>query len=466
MNIFRCILPVLFFVSSLPIIAQDKVQVFRFADFLGQVITEHPLAKKAALQTRLARAEKMRAKGFFDPVLQAAVRQKDFKDKLYYRYFQTGVKVPTALGIDLTGGYENNGGQYLSPEYKTDKYGVWNLGLEANVLQGLWVNERNTAKKQAAVFQQLAKNEQQQLINQLILSAAAAYLNWQKYSLIESALNENKSLAAAYLENTKQAFFSGEKTAIDTLEAFILEQDALALFQKYKVERIKAVQTLENHLWLDNSPQALKEGVQPEATRNNSVIRDIDFKAIQLNTHPIILEKQYKLRYYKLEQRLKREKLKPKLKLKYNPLLSTASNSIRPNFTTNNFKWGLQLSTPLLLRKERAAIQKGQVKIESLEFELTYKLNELSNKIEASWKQQDVLLKQYVLLQNNVLGYKKLMQAEGDKFQFGESSVFLLNKRREKYISGQIKLAEVQYKQQGKALEYLYHSNQLMPLTQ
>ena len=133
--------------------------------------------------------------------------KKNFDDKLYYRQYQAKFKVPTTLGIDVTGGYENTAGSFINPENKTDDFGLWHLGVEANVLQGLLVNERKTALQQAKVFQELAKNEQQIILNDLIYNASAAYLLWQQYESFNDVLAENVSVANTYFENTKQSFF-------------------------------------------------------------------------------------------------------------------------------------------------------------------------------------------------------------------------------------------------------------------
>jgi len=122
----------------------------------------------------------------------------------------------------------------------------------------------------------------------------------------------------------------------------------------------------------------------------------------------ILFLKLNKLTYTEIEQRLKREKLKPKLKLKYNPLIGTGNNDDYANLAFNNFKWGFNFSMPLLLRSEKANVQKGAIKIKEIELDLDNKRNQLQNKIENSWQQQQLLQQQITLLQQNVNGYEQL----------------------------------------------------------
>ena len=181
-----------------------------------------------------------------------------------------------------------------------------------------------------------------------------------------------------------------------------------------------------------------------------------------MSTHPMILAAVNKLSILEIEQRLKREALKPQLTVKYNPLLATGGNLDSPNFSINDYKFGVHLAMPLLWRSERGDIRTGEVKIQDMQFDLEYKRNELQNKIENSWEQQRLLREQVDLWSANVNNYKRLMEGESEKFRLGESSVFLLNKRQEKYIEGQMKWIETYIQRQLEVLNFLYYSNQLV----
>ena len=420
------------------------------------------MSQKADLKLKLAEAELLGAKGILDPVVSSDWNQKNFDDKLYYRQFRAKLQLPTRLGIDVVGGYENTDGVFLNPEDNTDNFGLWNVGVEVNVLQGLIVNERRTAIQQAKVFQELALNEQQIILNDLVYNASSAYLIWQHYYYSEIVLRENISIASIYSDNTKQSFLSGEKTAMDTLEAYILYQDAISFLQKNELGLIKSRQQVENFLWFDEQPITLQQTTIPEDYKNQFFATPTNLSDAGLANHPIILAALNKLSYYEIEQRLKREKLKPKLKLKYNPLLATSDNSVRPSFSLNDYKWGFDFSMPLLLRSERANVQRGEVKVEEIKLDIQNKRNELQNKIESSRQQRIVLQEQATLLDQNLENYKRLLDGENEKFNYGESSVFLLNKRQEKYIDGQLKIIEIYIKQQLELLNFLYYSNQLI----
>lgn len=444
------------------LVAQSDTTTLTYQEYLANILLYHPLAKQANLKTDLANAEWLAAKGAFDPKLTAGWQEKNFDDKLYYRLFQSKIKIPTRLGIDVVGGYENTSGVFLNPENKTDKRGLWNVGLEANLLQGLIVNERRNALEQAKIFQELAKNQQQILLNDLLYDASIAYLDWQKYAAIQFVLQENSTIAANYLRNTAESFFGGEKTRMDTLEAYILWQDTKVVLQTNENFLIKSRQQLEIFLWLETLPLVLQPTTLPENYTNTLFQIPVENKVADLvNQHPIILEKRNKQSSYVLNQRLKREKLKPKLKAKFNPLLATSDASLAPTYTTSDYKWGFDFSFPLFLRKERAGIQEGEIKIKEVTYDIENKVVELQNKMEGSLQQQVILQQQIDLQAQSVVGYRLLLDGENEKFNYGESSVFLLNKRQEKYINGQLKLIKLNIKRQMELLNYLYYANGL-----
>lgn len=450
----------LVFISALQ--GQSDSTVLNYNEYLVNILNYHPIAKQASLKLELADLEWLSAKGNLDPTLNSDWNQKNFDDKRYYRIFNNRLRVPTKYGIDFVAGYENTEGIFLNPENTTDEFGLWNVGVEINVLQGLLVNERQTALKQARVMQDIAINQQQILLNELLYAASLAYLDWQEFFYIKNVLLENEQLATQYLENTKQSFFGGEKTAMDTLEAFILLQDAVSLSNYNEASYQKSRQTLENFLWFNDLPLELKESTEPEDyKREYFTVSDVRNIQELSRTNPIILEKINKQSLNELELRLKKEKLKPKLKAKINPLFATTDNLL-PTYEFSDYKLGFEFSMPLFFRSERAEVKKGEIKIQEGILDIQNKQNELLNKIESNLLQQNILRDQVDLIERNVAGYKQLLDAENEKFKYGESSVFLLNKRQEKYINGQVKLIELNLKLNTVLLKYLYFINDLV----
>lgn len=447
---------------SIPSKGQMDSTMLSFKDYIGLVLDHHPLAQSALLNLASADAELLKARGSLDPEILSNYRSKTYDSKSYYEQFQAKLIIPTPLGINFLGGFSQAQGDFLNPEYSTDPTGLWNFGFEANLIQGLFVNERLIGLKQARLIQDMAVWEQELALNDLILEASLAYLEWQKLEAFHQAYISNSELAKAYFLNTKSAFFAGEKTAMDTLESYVLWQDAEALLMNNQAMLTKTRQNLENFLWFKNQPVLLQEMTQPEAISNQEwQLNYPDFDAL-VNQHPSIQLGNTKINRLNLEQRWKREKLKPKLKLKYTPLSSNPNAWFTGFGDVDNLTWALNLSIPILMRTERAEVQQGEIKINQASLDLELKRTMLRNKLEASWNNQLTLAEQAALIQKNVIAYERLYQGERKKFDFGESSVFLITKRQEKLLQGKLKLIETQIKQEATQLDYLFLSNQLV----
>ncbi|NNE15201.1 MAG: TolC family protein [Saprospiraceae bacterium] len=442
--------------------AQVDSTTITYQEYIAAVLKFHPIAKKAELKIRQGDNALLSAKGNLDPTISANWDEKDFDDKLYYRRYNGKFIIPTKTGVDFVGGYENTDGTFLNPENNTDDYGLWNLGIEVNLLQGLLYNDRRAALDRAAEFQSLTINEQNIILNELVYFASKAYHEWQMWYFFENVLLENISIANTYYENTLASYQGGEKTTLDTLEAFIIYQDAQNIYNKNKTSLTRAKQNVENYLWFDFLPIKLSSLSKPENYANNfyDLSNALDLTQLVEN-HPIIKSYNNKKTIVEISQRLKREKLKPKLKAKYNPLLSTGDNLI-PEFAGYNQKFGIDFSMPLLFRSEKADVESDQIKLEEIDYDLQNKRNDLTNKLEGSLENQMTIQDQIEIGKDVLQGYALLLEGENEKFKFGESSVFMLNKRQEKYINSQLKLIELNIKLQKEILFFLFYSNSLL----
>ncbi|MEZ4918106.1 MAG: TolC family protein [Saprospiraceae bacterium] len=436
---------------------------FTYQDFIAQVLEQHPVAKQAGLQPGFAAAERLAARGNFDPKLNADLDDKYLGQKHYYQLFEAGFKIPTWYGLTVAGHYENTTGIYLNPENRTDPGGLISLGVEANLLQGLLIDQRRAALQQAAVFTQQAENEQRLILQSLLTDASGAYINWQAAFTNQGIYQEGLDLATQYLVATRQLYFNGDKPAIDTLEAFLLFQDQQMQLLENEIYLNKAQQEMEQYLWYDGIPLELQPDRVPEPVETELfeltppvVLDDL------LARPPDVLAKTYKRSQLQIEQRLKVDKYKPKLKLKYAPLFSVPQGGTPLEYDLDNYKWGVGFSMPLLYRSERGAVQKTRLKIQENEFELEDKQNQLRNKVQANLQKQVLLREQLGLQTENARGYAILLDAEREKFMIGESSVFLLNKRAEKYLSTRIKQTQLTAKVRLSEVEYLYLTGTFM----
>ena len=430
-----------------------------FENYIRNVLKYHPQANNAELNLRLSEAQWKSANGQFDPILKAEYDDKYFESKQYFQILRSSIELPSYVGLTFNAGYDNTRGIFLNPENNTPNDGLGYLGVEANLLQGLLIDERRTAVNQAEIFEDLATNRRQIQINDLIIDASIAYYQWQAAYEFQLIIEESVDLAKQYFENNLQSYLFGDKPAVDTLESFLVLQDQLVMLQSNTIELVKARNNLNNFTWENESNITLSTDINPnriELISNNTISRD----SITYVGNPLLEEKRNKLDLLLAGNDLKSDKLKPKLKVKYNALTSELNNNI-PTFNMNNYKWGLSFTMPLLFRSERGELEINELKIKETELDLVNKENNLKNKQKSNIETLEILNNQLVIVEENVNRYKQLLEFEKEKFDIGESSVFLINKRQEKYIFSKLKVIDLTMKYNIEVLYNLLLSNQI-----
>ncbi|WNH07920.1 TolC family protein [Thalassobellus suaedae] len=430
------------FISSF-LSAQDSLSVISLSEYLGYVKTFHPVVKQANLIIDESEAKRMKARGAFDPKLEVDYGRKKFKNTEYYNKLNASFKIPTWYGVELKGNFEENSGYYLNPEATLPEDGLYSVGVSVSVAQGMLINKRMAMLKQAKMFINQAKADRQLLVNTILYNATITYFNWLKTYNEKRVYEDFLVNADMRFNGIKRSYETGDKPAIDTLEARIALNNRKLNLEKSNIKFIKSSLELSNYLWLnENTPIEIKEGITPDLntfetidTVLNTSIFDIE--NTDLNNHPKLKSLDYKFQSLNIEKRLKLNNLLPKIDLQYNFLSQTPE--VSRSFSTSTYKSGLNISFPLFLRKERADLKLAKLKLQDTKFEIQSTKVILKNKINAI-KQE---LASFVL-QNDyttiiVDDYKKMLTAEERKFFLGESSLFLVNSRESKLIDAKLK---------------------------
>ena len=424
--------------------AQDGIlNKMTLSEYLGYVKNYHPIVKQAHLIINSSEAKLLKKRGAFDPKIEVDFDEKIFKGNTYYKKLNGAFKIPTWYGIEFKANYEKNEGLYLNQENKIPLDGLYNAGISIALAKGFLINKRMTALKQAKFFLNQAKEDQQILVNTVLYDASLSYFNWLKTYKEKRVYISFVNNAKIRFKGTKRAFQEGDKPAIDTLEAEITLNSRRLNLEKANIKLIKSRLELSNYLWLnENTPIELKENIIPDLktvtvinkTFNIALFNDENF---DIENHPKIKSLGFNIKSLDVNRRLKLNNLLPRIDFQYN-FLSANKEQIN-SFNITNYKAGLNFSIPLFIRKERGELKLAKIKLQDKELENDATKVVIKNKINAI--QQE--LASYIL-QNNftlkiVRDYGLLLQAEERKFFLGESSLFLVNYREEKYIDSKLK---------------------------
>ena len=430
-------------------------QEFSFEAYLQWVRNNHPVIKQAGLLDEKAQAILLESRGLFDPKWKGDFEHKSFDDKNYFRTAEAGLKIPTWYGVDIKLGYQWANGEFLNQEATLPPNGQAIIGVDVPLIQGLFFDQRRAQVEQSRLVADANEATRRRMVNDLLLEAIESYWEWAYHYEVVKIYENSVALAIDRFDIIRESFLQGDKPAIDTLESLIVIENRQQQLSQARVEYQNATLQVSNYLWQDDVvPLEINSGLIPDNLSEAIILIDIDDSEINYTdvavNHPTIQELRVKQQQLEIKERLKREQFKPDLRFNYNFLGNgfnfsgeQSNASALSNLLLENYKLGFQFNYPLLLRKERGAMQ--QVKLEQLdnEYKTDYKVLEIQNKIQSIFQLLNTTRDQQNTQSSIVRNFQRLLDAENEKFRIGESSIFLLNNREQKLIEAQMKLLKL-----------------------
>ncbi|MCW5906279.1 MAG: TolC family protein [Chitinophagales bacterium] len=432
----------------------DSARVLSVNDFIGIVKKYHPIAKQAALIPEQAKAELLIARGGWDPKIYSDYNRKTYDGQNYYSYFENSMSVPVWYGIEIKGGYDFVYGGNINNESKLPDDGLGYLGISVPLLKNMLMDKQRAVLKQAQIFQNASEQQRLIILNNLLLEALKIYYDWSyayyEYDIYKIATE----VAKVRFDATVSTVNLGDRAAIDTIEALTQLQYRQFQLNEARLKFLNSGLELSNYLWLENNlPRGFDTAIVPAPLNSDYVDAEIDLvQADKLaneltRQQPYLLNYQYQLQQLEVERKLKLENLKPVLNAAYNVL------SERFNFRSNsgivfsnNYKLGLNFSMPLSFMQARGDLKLMKIKIQEKQLERNLKAQELAAKLKQGFNELIVLRQQTALYTESINGFKNLFDGESTRFNNGESSLFLVNARENRYLEAQIKLRELQAK--------------------
>ncbi|WP_219548544.1 TolC family protein [Gramella sp. MT6] len=416
-----------------------------YTEYLAMVKKFHPLVKQANLLLDEGEMKLLKARGSFDPKIEADYDTKNYKSTEYYSNFSSAFKIPTWYGLEFNAKFEDNAGEYLNPQNTVPDDGLYSAGVSLNVADGLFMSERMASLKQAKIYRDQSRLKQQLQVTEILYKASLAYFEWyanyREYQLFQNFLQN----AEMRLDGVKSQFRVGDKPAIDTVEAGLSIQNRRIDLNQSELKLNNSKLNLSNFIWAEgNIPLELTSKVVPQDEIQQEVSETLKIDEILLGVdiseHPKVRSISYDVDMLEIEKKLRANKLLPKLDLQYNFLTETADEINTLN--NRNYKFGMKFSLPLFLRKERGDLQLAKIELNNAELNLASERLIIENDLKALQNEIFALRDQNVMMSELVQDYAIMMNAEERKFELGESSLFLINSRENQLIS--VKLKEIE----------------------
>lgn len=454
---------ILHVIISLHGYSQKSLQL-NYDIFLVNVLQNNPIAKLAENEKKYGEIQYKAARGNYDPILSGSYDQKQFNGSNYFTTLNTEVKQPIFTSQYFKFGYDYGNGTYLNPEFNTNPNGLPYAGVEVGVLQGLLIDKRRAEVLKSKEYLNYYDSEKRIQLNNLLFNASQRYFEWL-FSLKQTALNNYfMQIAKQRLNGIEILANIGEKASVDTIEAAIFYQTRFLDFQSALIENQKNINEISSLNWQNNSPSQLTENwITSDSLDlyfNKSKILLFESLYQNLPSNPILSKYSSLQKVLEIDNRLKKEMIKPNLNVKYN-FLSNNASAINPSFSNNNYKFGVNLYFPIFLRNPANEYKLAKINSQNNNLELINKTNELSFKINALKKTIDILAEQLQNAERTTKYCKILVEAEKLKFSNGESTLFMLNTRENKWLESEIKLAEYKLKFIKTVLNLIYLNGNL-----
>ncbi len=426
-----------------------------FNGFITSMKKEHPLALRAENNTDYGNAQLKAARGNYDPFLNSSIESKQLNSLNYFTYGEAELKQPIFTSQYLKMGYQYGQGIKLNPENSTPSAGLPYAGVEINLLQGLAFDKRRGELIKSRFYVDFYEAERKIQLNDFLFMASNAYIDAVYASKINNIQNYFATLADQRLKGVNELAVIGEKPAIDTIEASIFLQGRLLDKQASEIEKAKRSNEILAFYMADESFKStpvISDSLEQVYLLSAGAARSILLNESSIN--PVLAQYTAKQKILETEARLKREMIKPVLNVSYNFLSDSKSAVIA--MSPNNYKWNATFSFPLLLRRPINEYKMARLIAQNNEFEIINKQCQFNYKRRYIVNTIGVLADQISNAEKAAAYSKILLEAEKLKFINGESSLFLLNARENKWLETELKLAEYKLKFTKTTLELIY----------
>ena len=444
----------------------DTAKVFSLQDLAELVFANHPIVKQAALLGAEAQSQVLQARGGFDPKLGSDFHRKIFGGTEYYNNWGNELKVPLwPGGIDLKASYDRYVGAYTNPETRTPLNGLAGVGLSIPIGQGLLIDARRNTLRQAKILVTAAEADRVKQINEVWLQAAKDYWNWYYQYQQQQLIREGIALANRRFQATARRAQIGDQAPIDSVEAQITVQDRQVQATQLAVELQNARLVLSNHLWSkDGQPVELPTYAAPQTPVRDTVTRAEyqRLRELAATQHPTLIKLDAKRLQYNIEERYRREMLKPKLNLSGSFI--SQGNFYQPevpsyyNFGFDNYKVGVDFAFPLFLRAERGKLQYTRIQIQENQLERQQSQRSIVTQVNSIYNTLKAYEQQLLLQAQTITNQRLLLRAELTKFELGESTIFLINARETKLIDLRIKQESLRSSYEKSRAELYYYA--------
>ena len=416
--------------AALPCASADDCPVLTLDDVRRRVLATSPAARANRLADDRAAAQILDARGGFEPSLVSGYEYKtqDGKDKL--NVLRSGVNWPLNLPASptLKFDYRRGLGSSIDPSVKTSRVGETRFGLSFAPLGGFRTDKSRAALDKARLAPRRADALQARKRNLLLLKASRAFWDWVKARQTLEVSRGLLQLAERRQTLVTKEARAGEIPAVDSIDAARTTASRQATLEKARrTAREKRIK-LATFLWDEDGSPASFRYAPPNLDMPAPVDTTQQSDAVKraLTRRPMLRVMDLKRQKTEIEQRLAQEQLRPKVKLEAQAVSYTDSP-----LNISDIKVGFEVDQPFFFRGRRSDVQETEIALRDLELKRDAARRTVRADVESALAALTQSHRRARSAQRNEQLAEQLRRAEQRRFEQGQGTLFVLNKREQ-----------------------------------
>ncbi|MBX2859292.1 MAG: TolC family protein [Cellvibrionaceae bacterium] len=439
------------------------------AEILVNTLAYHPKTEMLQAKLEQRQAKQQQAEGAFD--LQLEHRHQSRGSGYYDGWFsqQYLSRQLAFANAKLQVGYRNSEGTLpvYEDEYRTLDKGEPNLKLSLSLLRNRAMDPKRQALQEASIGVALEGELQRLSLNDLLAEAAQAYLSWYLSHRELSVAQQLLQLAETRKVGITQRVTSGDLAQVVELEfeSTLFSRSAKVIELRQKLDLASLKLSLYRR---DNQGQPIQISSTTQPAALDSLSRALDQALanlnININQHPRVQALNLRARQLQSQRKLSRGDLLPELDVQLTLARDLGEGS--ETLQGNESYLGLKFTAPIERRKAKGKLRavEAEIKAVNSEQQLTREyLNNMLLQQETQLRNQQKLLQ---LRKQQAALTEKLAKVEMQRFQAGDSDLFLLNAREIASAEAKLQVAQTFTSILRQKMTGLAQVGQLSELTQ
>ena len=399
-------------------------QTMAWSEFVATAVERAQDVRVAEAKVAEARAKRLSAFAAFEPRVNLSSEGKDYGNDLQYRLDRAEARVGLPGGIDLVGGAAQGTGAFINPERKTPTEGLVNLGISAPLGGALVFSDRQYEWGASTRNLEIAEAKLDRTERTAILNAVKVYTFWQAQSEVQGAVDEALAVAAERLRLVREAFRLGERSEMDTLEAYLSWVDRRADAAMQANLTAGAIADVEQLLRGADTTGVVLTGMRPQ-----SLPVVLGTSRLEVGSIPELEMVNSALRRERLATTTAWAQWLPAPYVDYR-MLQWGGSAWNPE----SVQWKVGLTVPLFNQKARAELAGAQARLRAAQANATATQNQFDIvRVQLAQQVQALDSELKALTASETASYA-LLQQERRRFALGESTMFILASRETKYL--------------------------------